>query len=224
MDDLFGFDEQGADNIKSSDINSSDLKSNSSDLKINSSQGCDTKGYDVNEEENEINANTDSQLNDDAHILLHHDPRHAMYLYRLPVPCFQPLAQISGDIEHIAQRIDEHIRTLAHSASSQDDGIPTKLWLEVIYTGNDIVSDLREQVEAMVADHPIEVLKIKNTQTYNKVLTPQNSDETLQDLNTTEVFERCLETHDVPDEQKSELRTAYEQILYDFYHHDTQAE
>ncbi|MFP3366443.1 exonuclease SbcCD subunit D C-terminal domain-containing protein, partial [Pseudoalteromonas sp. SIMBA_148] len=92
------------------------------------------------------------------------------------------------------------------------------IWLEVVYTGDEIVSDLREQVQAMVDGLPCEVLKIKNTRTYNKVLNQRQTSENLQDLNEMEVFERCLTINDVADSQKDSLRDAYGQILYNLRH------
>ena len=143
--------------------------------------------------------------------LLHHDISHHMQVISLPIPKFQKLAQISGDLETIENTIKE----LAHSEM---------VWLEIIYTGDEVVSELRESIQAMVEGLPCEVLKIKNTRTYNKVLNQQQISETLQDLNEQEVFERCLTAHNIPDEQKTTLRHAYEQIVYDLHHADTQAE
>lgn len=76
----------------------------------------------------------------------------------------------------------------------------------------------------MVEDLPCEVLKIKNTRTYNKILNQQQTSETLQDLNEMEVFERCLTINDVADSQKDSLRDAYGQILYHLHHEDKLAE
>ncbi|GAF53964.1 exonuclease SbcD [Psychrobacter sp. JCM 18900] len=121
------------------------------------------------------------------------------------------MAQISGDLTTIEQTI---------RALKQSDSI----WLEIVYTGDEIVSDLREQVQAMVEGLPCEVLKIKNTRTYNKVLNQQQTSENLQDLNEMEVFERCLTLNDVADSQKDSLRDAYGQILYNLRHEDKQAE
>ena len=138
-----------------------------------------------------------------------------MQFISLPIPKFQKLAQISGDLELIQQTIDETIQSLEATES---------VWLEIIYTGDEVVSELREHIQAMVDGLPCEVLKIKNTRTYNKVLNQQQISETLQDLNEEEVFERCLIAHNIPDEQKSSLRDAYDQIVYNLRHEDTQAE
>lgn len=143
--------------------------------------------------------------------ILHRDDANQMQVVSLPIPKFQQLAQISGDLTTIDQTIQ---------ALTQSDSI----WLEIVYTGNEIVSDLREQVQAMVEGLPCEVLKIKNTRTYNKVLNQQQTSENLQDLNEMEVFERCLTINDIPDSQKDSLRDAYGQILYNLRHEDKQAE
>ena len=150
-----------------------------------------------------------------AHQLLHDDESRQMQVVSLPIPKFQKLAQISGDLESINKTIDKTIQALDATES---------VWLEIIYTGDDVVSELREHIQAMVDGLPCEVLKIKNTRTYNKVLNQQQISETLQDLNEEEVFERCLIAHNIPDEQKSSLRDAYDQIVYNLRHEDTQAE
>jgi exonuclease SbcD len=138
-----------------------------------------------------------------------------MQVVSLTIPIFQKLAQVSGSLEFINQTIDKTIQSLETAET---------VWLEVVYTGDEVVSELREHIQAMVDSLPCEVLKIKNTRTYNKVLNQQQTSETLQDLNEAEVFERCLMAHHVPDEQKSSLRDAYDQIVYNLLHEDTQAE
>ncbi|WP_041757640.1 exonuclease SbcCD subunit D C-terminal domain-containing protein [Psychrobacter arcticus] len=147
--------------------------------------------------------------------LLHHDTARQMQITSLPIPTFQKLAQVSGDLDTINQTVDNTIKTLTDTES---------VWLEIIYTGDEVVSELRESIQAMVEGLPCEVLKIKDTRTYNKVLNQQQISETLQDLNEQEVFERCLTAHNVPDEQRLTLREAYGQIVYDLHHADTQAE
>ena len=143
--------------------------------------------------------------------LLHHDIARQMQVISLPIPIFQKLAQVSGDLETIESTIKE----LAHSEM---------VWLEVTYTGDNIVNNLRDKVDEIVKGLSVEVLLAKNPRNYNRVLNKQQTSETLQDLNEQEVFERCLIAHNVPDEQKLTLRDAYEQIVYNLRHEDTQAE
>ncbi len=51
-----------------------------------------------------------------------------------------------------------------------------------------------------------------------------HDDETLDDLNIDEVFERCLSVHDVPEEQRPELLRAYQETVTSLYEDDTRAE
>ena len=157
-----------------------------------------------------IQEDTDNQQEHD-HKSKPNNDSDQMQVTSLPVPTFQQLAQISGDLTMIANTIKALILT-------------ESIWLEIVYTGDEIVSDLREQVQGMVEDLPCEVLKIKNTRTYNKILNQQQTSETLQDLNEMEVFERCLTINDVADSQKDSLRDAYGQILYHLHHEDKLAE
>ncbi|WP_227687451.1 exonuclease SbcCD subunit D C-terminal domain-containing protein [Psychrobacter fjordensis] len=195
MDDLFGFDEPSA-NENNDDI-----------VKITVTENTPAQ-QGLNNQSVPIPATTTNKI-------MHHDNLNQMQVVALPIPKFQKLAQVSGDLASIHQSIDKAIQSLDSKES---------VWLEVIYTGDDIVSELREHIQAMVEGLPCEVLKIKNTQTYNKVLNQQQTSETLQDLNEEEVFERCLTAHSIPDEQKSTLRDAYDQIVYNLRHADSHAE
>ncbi len=188
MDDLFGFDEQSASN----EVTKTAATENIPDQQ------------DQNNQSMLKNLDTPNKI-------LHRDDSNQMQVVSLPIPKFQQLAQVSGDLATIS----ETIRSIDPTES---------IWLEVVYTGNEIVSRLKEQVNEMVENLALEVLITKNASSYNKVLNQQQTSETLQDLNEEEVFERCLTAHDIPDEQKSSLRDAYDQIVYNLRHEDTQAE
>ncbi len=117
------------------------------------------------------------------------------------VPCFQKIAQISGDLMQLRAEILK--------LAKQNDAV----WLEVIYTGDELVSNLREQIASMTQGTTLEVLKTKNPKSYHHVLKQEFEFESLQDLDESEVFERCLEAHDILDHQKIELRGAYDHII-----------
>ena len=185
MDDLFGFEE--TEGVNSSDSIAKELHSHQAEEK---------------------SVSLTNPANSKA---LHFNDGNKMQIITLPIPCFQKLAQVSGDLQTIATTI---------KAMTQLQPI----WLEIIYTGDEIVSELREEVQAMVEGLAFEVLKIKNTRTYNKVLNQEQTSEALQDLNELEVFERCLTTHEVAENQKDSLRDAYQQILHNIYHADSRAQ
>ncbi|PNK59570.1 exonuclease SbcCD subunit D C-terminal domain-containing protein [Psychrobacter sp. FDAARGOS_221] len=141
---------------------------------------------------------------------LYKNSDNSMQVVSVTVPCFQHLMHISGELQEILNALT---------------ALPTDkpIWIEVEYAGNEIVSDLREQINSVVADTPLQVLKIRNNQVRDKVLKSQVAHETLQDLDEMEVFERCLAANDVAESQRPSLREAYAQIVHDIHHEDKRA-
>jgi exonuclease SbcD len=130
----------------------------------------------------------------------------------LNVPVFQRLELIRGTWEEISARILELSTT------------QSRAWLEVVYEGDEVIGDLRERLEAAVSDSVMEILRIKNNRIADRVLTQIRDNETLDDLNVNDVFERCLSAHEVPEEQRPELLNAYQETITSLYDDDTQAE
>ncbi len=128
------------------------------------------------------------------------------------VPIFQKLERVKGDWDGILNRILE---------LSATDSLG---WLEVIYDGTEVVGDLRERLEAAISGTQMEILRIKNNRIIDCVLGQIHEEETLDDLNVNDVFERCLAVHDVPEEQRPELLRAYQETVSSLSEDDVQAE
>ncbi|MDY0289786.1 MAG: exonuclease SbcCD subunit D C-terminal domain-containing protein [Sphaerochaeta sp.] len=130
----------------------------------------------------------------------------------LPVPCFQPLVRITGSLDHIASVIEK----LARDGSSA--------WLEIEYTGTDSSANLREEIEALLEGSSLVVTIIKNKRTTDRVLNAIHEHETLEDLDTSEVFKRCLDAEEIPEEERVELTASYNEIVQTLAESDTRAE
>jgi exonuclease SbcD len=134
----------------------------------------------------------------------------------LPVPVFQPLARLTGDREAIAERLRELIER------------NEPVWLEITYEGAEPAGGLRDELEELIADHPIEILNLRHPRALEiarQGLTGDTEDhESLDALDPEEVFERRLETAAVPEESRPELRAAYREILTRMYEKDNLAE
>ena len=117
------------------------------------------------------------------------------------VPSFQRLAGIKGTLQQITDRIEQ----LKAENSS--------IWLEIEYTGAEIVPDLRIILEGEVEGSQLEILRIRNQPVINRVLETAAQDETLDDLDVEQVFERCLESHEITEEEKPELIESYKEII-----------
>ena len=130
----------------------------------------------------------------------------------IDVPVFQKLERVKGDWACISSRI------LELSATN------TQCWLEAIYDGNEVMGDLRERLEAAISGTQMEMLRIKNNRIIDRVLEQSHEEETLEDLNVNDVFERCLAVHEVPDDQRAELLWAYQETVSSLHEDDVQAE
>lgn len=130
----------------------------------------------------------------------------------LEIPVFQRLERISGDLAEIGARL-QALRAEGES-----------VWLEVLYTGVEIVSDLREQLMELVEGSALEILRIRNQRVTAQVLEQQEQAETLDDLTEQDVFARCLDAHQVPEEQRTELLHSYQQVLDAIHDTDGMAE
>lgn len=130
----------------------------------------------------------------------------------IDVPVFQKLERVRGDWDDISSRL------LELSATN------TQAWLEVVYEGGEVIGDLRERLDAAVAGTQMEILRIKNSRIIERVLGQIHAEETLDDLNESDVFERCLAVHEVPEEQRPELVRAYQEIVLSLHDDDLQAE
>ena len=130
----------------------------------------------------------------------------------LPVPVFQALERVRGDWSTIDNRLQELAKT----------GSP--VWLEIIYEGTDLVGDLRDQLDRAVADTSLEILRVKNNRIVDRMASMAAPEETLDDLSVDEVFERCLDAHDIPDDQRPALQQAYHQVVKSLHEDDTQAD
>ncbi len=159
----------------------------------------------------------------------------------IDVPVFQRLESIKGDWGSISSRILELLVT------------DTSCWLEVVYEGDEVIGDLRERLEDLISGNmifgargdaqgsaqidkqssaqvgvqngaKIEILRIKNNRIIDRVLGQTHVEETLDDLNVTDVFTRCLIAHDVPEDQRPQLLQSYSETVASLYEDDTRAE
>lgn len=130
----------------------------------------------------------------------------------LHVPVFRQLVRLQGNWDDISSRIFKLSAT-----GSQG-------WLEIVYEGDEVISDLRERLESAISGTQMEILRVKNNRIIDRVLGQLHETETLDDLNVNDVFERCLAVHEVPEDQRPTLLRAYQEAVSSLYEDDVQAE
>ena len=120
----------------------------------------------------------------------------------VPVPVFQRLEKIKGTRDVI----------IASIKKLQEDKV--SCWLEIEYTGKEIVPNLKEEVEELLEEGDITILRIINRQIIERVLSASNENETLDELDEKDVFIRCMNEHEIPEEQQEMLMGLYEEVLF----------
>ena len=128
------------------------------------------------------------------------------------VPVFQMLERIQGNWAVISSRLQD----------VQAAQLP--VWVEIIYDGEDVIDDLHSRLEASIAGSGVEILRVKNNRIIDRVLNQMCDNETLDDLNVNDVFERCLVAHNISDEQRPALLHAYQDVVMSIHQHDARAE
>lgn len=120
---------------------------------------------------------------------------------RIPVPVFQELLRVEGGWPAIESLIAELV---AENSSA---------WLEVLYTGEELVADLRKRLSDLISGSNLEILKIRTNKSGDFLIKPVSEMEMLKELVPEEIFERCLEAGKIPEEQREALRESYGEIL-----------
>jgi len=130
----------------------------------------------------------------------------------VPVPMFQELKTLQGDWPTIARDIEE----LKSGGSNA--------WLEIVYEGDEIAGDLRKRLDEAIEGTGIEILRVKNNRVLERAMSRMDIDETLNDLDVTDVFKRCLQSHEVPVDQRPALLSAYKEVIVSLNEADLMAE
>jgi exonuclease SbcD len=137
---------------------------------------------------------------------------HSPQVTNIPVPRFQELKTLRGDWPAIAREID----------GLKSRG--SRAWLEIVYEGDEVAGSLRERLDDAVAGSGMEILRVRNNRVLERALSRTAAEETLDDLDVTEVFRRCLQAHEVPEDQRPALLSAYREVVVSLREADPMAE
>lgn len=119
----------------------------------------------------------------------------------LAVPLFQHLARVQGDFAAIVEAL----------ASLKARG--TSVWVEVEYTGVELIGDLRDQLYALVEGSPVEILRVKDRRMMEEIRKLHAPAMALEEMTVDKVFLHCLEEKQVPEEQRPELTRLFHRVL-----------
>lgn len=130
----------------------------------------------------------------------------------IPIPSFQSLVRLEGKLDFLLSEI----ATLKAQQSTA--------WLEIELTSDELVADLREQLEEAISDSSMEIRRIKNKRVMDQVMRSVSEGESLDNLDVNQVFMRRLAKLEMAEEAKQELVASYQEIVRDIQEDDSRAE
>ncbi|MBS1139343.1 MAG: Exodeoxyribonuclease subunit [Proteobacteria bacterium] len=122
----------------------------------------------------------------------------------LPVPRFQALVAVSGNLESLAGAI---------GAAAAQGTRECPAWLEVIVAEDDYLADLTARIEALTEGWPVEVLRIRRQRGNAVARLAAEASETLDELSPHDVFARRLQQEELGDEMQQALSERYRAVV-----------
>jgi exonuclease SbcD len=129
-------------------------------------------------------------------------------LQPIPIPIFQPMLVIKGDLT----KIEKALQQLNADTKSDTtvDACTQPVWLCLEVDTQDYLSDLQQRIQTMTQGLNVEVLQLRRTRNQRRQLLSQMQSETLAELTPEDVFEKrlAMETFDTSPEADSEKTDA----------------
>ncbi|SAK43391.1 Nuclease SbcCD subunit D [Caballeronia arationis] len=122
----------------------------------------------------------------------------------IEVPCFQPMLSVKGSLKELAASIHE-------AAAGATEG--ATVWLEVIVSADDYLSDLQTRIEDITKGLPVEVLRIRRERSAQQNALQAQAKETLNELTPDDVFARRLQAEMLDDELRTQLTSMYREVV-----------
>ena len=122
----------------------------------------------------------------------------------LPVPRFQPLISISGNLATLAGAI---------GVAAREGSLEKPVWLEVTVAEDDYLADLPARIEAMTQGLPVEVLRVRRQRGNVTASLIGEVNETLNELSPDDVFARRLAQEELAPELLLALQQRYRAVV-----------
>jgi exonuclease SbcD len=122
----------------------------------------------------------------------------------LAVPCFQPLLSLRGSLTELHSAIAE---------AAVQGTVDKPVWLEVLVTADDYLSDLQPRIQAFTEGLPVEVLRIRRERGTAVAGLTSASRETLDELSVSDVFAQRLSSEALEPELQARLSGLYQQVV-----------
>ena len=122
----------------------------------------------------------------------------------LDVPCFQTLLSVKGSLKELEAAVE------AVSAQAREG---ETIWLEIVVSADDYLSDLQTRIQKMTGNLPVEVLRVRRERSSASSTLQSQARETLNELTPDDVFARRLQSETIDDDTRSQLLQMYREVV-----------
>jgi len=122
----------------------------------------------------------------------------------LDVPCFQTLLSVKGSLKELEAAVE------AVSAQAREG---ETIWLEIVVSADDYLSDLQTRIQKMTGNLPVEVLRVRRERSSISSTLQSQARETLNELTPDDVFARRLQSETIDDDTRSQLFQMYREVV-----------
>ncbi|BAK76704.1 nuclease SbcCD, D subunit [Pseudogulbenkiania sp. NH8B] len=122
----------------------------------------------------------------------------------LPVPRFQQLVSLKGDLKTLESQIQD---------AAQLGSAEQPVWLEVLVKGDDYLSDLQTRIQSMTEGLPVEILRLRRDRGNAVAALQAAAKETLDELTPFDVFGKRLEQETLDEELRAQLEARYRRVV-----------
>ena len=138
----------------------------------------------------------------------------------LPVPRFQPMQVVKGNLAQIAEQLTALALPVTDSAPTSTDA--QTVWLSIEVQEQDYLIDLQNRIAALTEGLPVEVLQVRRARKDREQHLQATHNETLSELAVMDVFQRCLQgvefSSDAEQARKARIELAFQQIVEQVEH------
>ncbi|OTP75931.1 exonuclease subunit SbcD [Caballeronia sordidicola] len=122
----------------------------------------------------------------------------------LDVPCFQTLLSVKGSLKELEAAVE------AVSAQAREG---ETIWLEIVVSADDYLSDLQTRIQKMTGNLPVEVLRVRRERSSTSSTLQSQARETLNELTPDDVFARRLQSETIDDDMRLQLLQMYREVV-----------
>lgn len=142
-------------------------------------------------------------------VLVDFQQSHTPNISLLPIPQFQPMCLIKGNLEQIKTEL------VAFRTDEKQSKTEKTVWLDIEVDSRDYLNDLQKQIQQLAEGLPVEVVLLRRSKSMTQQFIQRQEKETLSELTVKEVFKRRLALNAIEDSEDPQRDSRIQQLFDD---------